>query len=66
MLEEDRTRYCVEWEPVGSAAQCDRKWESEHYANAVLVADWEERERASLGERSKPEREDVSIRIRFP
>jgi hypothetical protein len=61
ILEEDRTRYLIEWEPVGSGAECERKWEPKRYANATLVADWEERQRASPQGKSDFEQEDTSI-----
>jgi len=60
ILEEDRTRYLIEWEPVGSGAECEQKWELKHYANAALVADWEGRKRASLRRKRNSEQGDVS------
>ncbi|KAM0714633.1 hypothetical protein Q7P37_009929 [Cladosporium fusiforme] len=61
ILEEDRTRYLVEWEPVSSGAECERKWEPKHHANAALVADWEGRKRARPQRKSNFEQEDASI-----
>lgn len=61
ILEEDCTRYLIEWEPIGSGVECEQKWEPKRYANATLVADLEERERASPQGKSGFEQEDTSI-----
>jgi hypothetical protein len=43
ILEESDSQYLIKYEPVEEGAQCEISWQPKHYANAALVAWWEER-----------------------
>jgi hypothetical protein len=43
ILEESDAQYLIKYEPVEEGAQCEISWQPKHYANAALVAWWEER-----------------------
>jgi hypothetical protein len=42
ILEESDSRYLIKCEPVEEGAQCEISWQPKHYANAALIAWWEE------------------------
>jgi len=42
ILEESDSQYLIKYEPVEEGAQCEISWQPKHYANAALIAWWEE------------------------
>jgi hypothetical protein len=60
ILKESVTQYFIEYKPVYEGAQREISWQPKHYANAALVADWEERKRASGHENDNAELDNDS------
>lgn len=46
ILEENSREYHILWEPVSGESECEQTWEPKHYADASLVAEWKQRQRA--------------------
>ena len=42
ILEESDAQYLIKYAPVEEGAQCEISWQPKHYANAALIAWWEE------------------------
>ena len=59
ILEESDSQYLIKYEPVEEGAQCEISWQPKHYANAALVAWWEERKIGSALEDNNAERDNV-------
>ena len=59
ILEESDSRYLIKYEPVEESAQCEISWQAKHYANAALIAWWEERKIGSALEDGNAERDNV-------
>lgn len=59
ILEESDSRYLIKYEPVEEGAQCEISWQPKHYANAALVAWWEQRRMENALENGNAERDNV-------
>jgi hypothetical protein len=59
ILEESDTQYLIKYEPVYEGAQCEVSWQPKHYANAALIAWWEEHKMESALENGNSERDNV-------
>jgi hypothetical protein len=59
ILEESDSRYLIKCEPVEEGAQCEISWQPKHYANAALIAWWEERKMEMALENGNAERDNV-------
>jgi hypothetical protein len=60
ILEESDSQYLVKYEPVEEGAQFEISWHPKHYANAALIAWWEERKTEITRENSNAERDNVA------
>jgi hypothetical protein len=58
-LGEKPGKYLIQWDPVGDGTACDEGWEPKTYASKALVAEWEERKKASVLGDSNHEQDDV-------
>jgi len=58
ILEESDSQYLIKYEPVEEGAQCEIPWQPKHYANAALVAWWEERKMEMALGNGNAERDD--------
>jgi hypothetical protein len=59
ILEESDTQYLIKYEPVYEGAQCEISWQPKHYANAALIAWWEEHKMGSALENGTAECDNV-------
>jgi hypothetical protein len=59
ILEESGSQYLIKYEPVEEGAQCEISWQPKHYANAALIAWWEERKMELVLENGNAERDNV-------
>ena len=59
ILEESDSQYLIKYEPVEEGAQCEISWQPKHYANAALIAWWEERKMEMALENGHAERDNV-------
>jgi len=59
ILEESDAQYLIKYEPVEEGAQCEISWQPKHYANAALVAWWEERKMEMALGNGNAERDNV-------
>jgi hypothetical protein len=59
ILKESDSRYLIKYEPVEEGTQCEISWQPKHYANAALVAWWEDRKIGSALEDGNAERDNV-------
>jgi hypothetical protein len=57
--EESDSQYLIKYEPVEEGAQCEISWQPKHYANAALVAWWEERKMETALGNGNAERDNV-------
>jgi len=59
ILEESDAQYLIKYAPVEEGAQCEISWQPKHYANAALIAWWEERKIGGALEDGNAERDNV-------
>jgi hypothetical protein len=59
ILEESDSQYLIKYEPVEEGAQCEISWQPKHYANAALIAWWEDRKMEIALENGNAERDNV-------
>jgi hypothetical protein len=59
ILEESDSQYLIKYEPVEESAQCEISWQPKHYANAALIAWWEERKMEIALGNGNAERDNV-------
>jgi hypothetical protein len=56
---ESDSQYLIKYEPVEEGAQCEISWQPKHYANAALVAWWEERKMEMAPGNGNAERDNI-------
>jgi hypothetical protein len=59
ILQESDSQYLIKYEPVEEGAECEISWQPKHYANAALIAWWEEHKMESALENGNAERDNV-------
>ena len=59
ILEESDSQYLIKYEPVEEGAQCEISWQPKHYANAALIAWWEERKMEMALGNGNAERDNI-------
>jgi hypothetical protein len=59
ILKESGSQYLIKYEPVEEGAQCEISWQPKYYANAALIAWWEERKMDIALENGNAERDNV-------
>jgi hypothetical protein len=57
--EESDTQHLIEYESVYEGAQSEISWQPKHYANAALIAWWEERKMEIAIEKGDTKRDNV-------
>lgn len=60
ILEENKTQYLIQYEPVDEWEKCEVSWQPKYNANPALIADWEERGILYIGGDDGAENTNVS------